>query len=135
MVKFQREWDESPNGWWTYRLIPDLQRWMKMRRRPIGYYITQFLSGHGCFNAYLYRFKKQTDAVCMYCGHAQDDVEHTFFVCDRWFRQRRKLEVTLGFEVTPERIGTAMVYSKSSWVAVVNLIKVILTKKECDERA
>jgi len=107
---------------------------MKNRQREIGYHITQFLTGHGCFNAYLFRFKKRRDAVCMYCGHAQDDVEYTFFKCDRWWRLRREVEVVLGCEITPEKIGAAMVSSKSKWDAVVNFANSVLTKKEADER-
>lgn len=133
MARWKREWDETSNGRWTHRLIPDVQGWMKMKRRSMGYHTTQFLTGHGCLNAYLYRFKKRRDGEFMYCGHAQDDVEHTFFECDRWWRQRREVEVALGFEITPERIGAAIIHSKSRWDAVVNFVKIVLTKKEADE--
>jgi len=86
MDKWQHEWDGSGNGRWTHRLIPNIQAWMDRKWGSVKYHLIQFLTGHGCFNAYLLKYKKREDAVCMYCDLAQDDVEHTFIVCDRWWR-------------------------------------------------
>jgi len=89
MGKWQHEWDGASNGRWTHRLIPNIKAWSDRKWGSIQYHLTQFLTGHGCFNTYLLRFKKREDAVCMYCGNEHDDAEHTFIVCDRWWRQRR----------------------------------------------
>jgi hypothetical protein len=108
--------------------------WENRKWGQVNYHVTQILKRHGWFNAYLLRFKKRDDAVCMYCGHHRDDVEHTFFDCDRWWQQRRELEVKLVCDVTPETISEAMTASKSKWEAVKRFIITILSRKEVDER-
>ncbi|KAL4105189.1 hypothetical protein QTP88_020461 [Uroleucon formosanum] len=44
-----------------------------------GYFIAQFLTGHGCFQANLHRFGKVDSPGCRSCGDPVDDAEHTFF--------------------------------------------------------
>ncbi|KAL4125997.1 hypothetical protein QTP88_010229 [Uroleucon formosanum] len=100
----------------------------------VGFHVTQFLAGHGCFNHYLMRFKKRDDAVCFCCGNTKDDVEHTFFVCDRWWRWRRELEVALDVRLSPETMMQAMLSSKRKWDAATSYIEAVLKKKEADER-
>jgi len=133
MGKWQLEWNGARNGRWTHWLIPNIQAWIDRKWGSIKYHLTQFLTGHGCFNAYLLKYKKREDAVCMYCGYAQDDVEHTFIVCDRWWRQRRELEVKLGRAITPERMLEGMLEKRKKWNAVVNFINAVLSRKEADE--
>ena len=57
LSEWQRRWDLSVKGRWTHRLIPDLKTWLDRRQGEVNYYLTQFLTGHGCFRAYLHRFK------------------------------------------------------------------------------
>jgi len=93
------------------------------------------LTGHGCFNKYLLRFKKRENAVCMYCDYPNDDVEHTFIRCGRWWQERSILEVELGRELTPEMMVECMLQSKKKWDRVVKFITAVVTRKEVDERA
>ena len=46
-------------GRWTHRLIPELATWLNRKHGQVGFYLAQALSCHGCFNAYLKRFKKK----------------------------------------------------------------------------
>ena len=46
-------------------------------RTLYAYFLVQALSGHGCFNVYLKRFKKRYDESCRYCGSLVDNAEHT----------------------------------------------------------
>jgi hypothetical protein len=134
-AKWQCEWYQSNSGRWTYKLIPRINRWNSRKWGQVNFYVTQFLSGHGCFNEYLLRWKKRNDAECMYCGDPHDDVEHTFIGCDRWWQERRNMEVELGMDVTPERMVEYMVQSKSKWDTIVKYITTIMKRKEADERA
>jgi len=84
MNNWQAEWDRNVTGSWTRRLIPRIDVWKNRRWGQLSHHVTQYLTGHGCFNKYLLRFKKRENAVCMYCDHPNDDVEHTFIGCDRW---------------------------------------------------
>lgn len=107
--RWQDEWENAGNGRWTYRLIPIIQRWRNKRYGQVGFHLTQFLTGHDCFNVYLKRFKKREDSTCFYCANPFDNVEHTFFECDRWWRWRKELEVALNFSLlTPETMMEAM---------------------------
>ncbi|XP_015371180.1 PREDICTED: uncharacterized protein LOC107166867 [Diuraphis noxia] len=77
---------------------------------------------------------KSNDAVCMYCDCPNDDAEHTFVVCDRWWRDRHNLEVELNMDITSEGMVKAMLQSKSKWDAVVGFITAVMKRKEADKR-
>ena len=57
--KWQMRWHGDQTGRWTYRLILELATWLNRKHGKFGFYLAQALSGHGCFNAYLRRFKKR----------------------------------------------------------------------------
>ncbi|KAH8241747.1 hypothetical protein KR026_007999, partial [Drosophila bipectinata] len=48
-------WDSSTKGRWTHTLIPNLRRWVLRSHGQVNFYLTQVLSGHGCFRQYLKR--------------------------------------------------------------------------------
>lgn len=50
------ETDESGVGRWTYRLIPIFPAKINRKLGEPNFFMTQFLSGHGCFWKYLHRF-------------------------------------------------------------------------------
>ena len=47
-------------------------------------YLAQALSGHGCFNAYLRRFKKRDEEMCCYYDFPVGTTKHASFVCAKW---------------------------------------------------
>ena len=47
---------------WTRRVIKDLRAWTQRKHGEVNYYLTQFLLGHGAFNACLHRFKRRDSA-------------------------------------------------------------------------
>ena len=55
---------KADKGRWTYRLIPHLDKWINRRHGSVNYYLTQMLSGHGCFRAYLYKHKYEDSPEC-----------------------------------------------------------------------
>ena len=57
LLPWQEGWDKADKGRWTYSLIPHLDKWINRRRGSVNYYLTQMLSRHGCFPAYLYKYK------------------------------------------------------------------------------
>lgn len=87
--EWQRRWREDTSTTsWTRKLIPDVRPWINRKHGTLNYFITQTLTGHGCFKSYLHRFKRAEDDVCAYCQDT-DTVEHTVFMCNRWERQTR----------------------------------------------
>ncbi|KAH8355494.1 hypothetical protein KR084_011142, partial [Drosophila pseudotakahashii] len=59
IAKWQERWAQSSKGRWTYKLIPELQRWLGQKHAHVIIYLTQLLTGHGCFKYYLNRFKHE----------------------------------------------------------------------------
>ena len=57
--KWQMRWHGDHSGRWTHRLIAELATWLDRMHGQAGHYLAQAISGHGCFNAYLKRFKKR----------------------------------------------------------------------------
>ena len=81
--KWQTRWHGDQSGGWTHRLITELTTWLDRKHGQVGFYLAQVFLGHGCFNAYLKRFKKRDDESCRYCGSLVKNAEHALFVCAR----------------------------------------------------
>ena len=89
---WQHDWDCTERGRWTRRLIGQIRPWTERKHGEVNYYITQFLTGHGFFLAYLYKIGKVSSPACVYCETALDNAEHTLFACSRWTNKRTELE-------------------------------------------
>lgn len=100
----------------------------------MSYHLSQFLSGHGCFGKYLYRIKKAETTECIDCGAMMDDPEHAFFWCDRWWQQRRELEMLINGDFTPQTFCGVMLESTRNWQAVSTYVDLILETREKEER-
>lgn len=132
---WQAEWNATVDvGSWTKRLIPNVRSWVRRSHGSVSYHLAQFLTGHGCFQQYLYRFARVSTPECVSCGYPGDCVEHTFFCCDRWYTKRRALEVFLGCQLTPQTIVQKMLESKRIWDKVEDYVTSILQTKEFEER-
>lgn len=96
ITRWQQQWDAAVKGRWTHCLIPRIDVWLNRSHGEVNYYLTQMLSGHGCFRAYLHRFKHDDSPECPSCPGVTEDAEHVFFVCPRFNPQRDKLESVFG---------------------------------------
>jgi len=132
--KWQSEWRNTVTGGWTKRLIPDLRPWVSRSSGAVNYHITQFLTGHGCFGEYLWRFKRRDVSVCHDCMAPVDDAEHALFLCDRWWRLRRELEVATDAEFSPETAVKTMLESQEKWDAVCGFVVNVLKTREEEKR-
>lgn len=93
------------------------------------------LTGYGCFGYYLNKFKIRASPECVNCQAPIDNEEHTTFACDRWWRERRRLEVNVGSDIGAESIVLPiMLQSKRNWLAVKKFVAKILVTKEEEER-
>lgn len=134
MKKWQAKWDATDKELWTRRLIGDISKWTSRKFGNCDFHLTQMLTGHGCFGQYLYKYKRREDPACVDCGTAMDDAEHTLFKCDRWWRERRKLEVAIGADMVPDTIVKKMLGERASWKAVKTFVGIALPRKEEEER-
>lgn len=103
LVQWQALWDvTSTKAAWTKRLIPDLKRWWQYGPREISYHMAQALTGHRCFQSFLFKRGRATSLACVHCSAEMDDVEHTIFNCTLWEECREGLAVAVGRRIVPE---------------------------------
>lgn len=55
---------------------PHLDSWLDRRHGGLTYRITQILTGHGCFDTFLWRIGKSPSAACHHCPGLLDSAEH-----------------------------------------------------------
>lgn len=135
LIKWQAEWDASTKGRWTYRLIARLDSWINRKHGETNYYLTQLLSGHGCYREYLHRFGHEESPECPNGCKIVENAEHVFFQCPRFEADRAELERALEGSVTPENLVERMLESETNWSAVSNFATVVLRKLRVEERA
>lgn len=78
ILRWQLEWDAAAKGRWTHRLIPKIDVWLSRNHGEVNYYLTQMLSGHGCFREYLHRFKHDDSPECPSCPGVIEDAGPDF---------------------------------------------------------
>lgn len=131
MTAWQAEWDTSTKGAWTRRLIPLMAEWVEREYGEVNFYLTQVLTGHGCFNQYLERFKRKNTRNCNYCGEP-DDVEHTVFRCPRWGGDRDACWAITGTQ-TPDTLVSTMLEREAAWNAISRMAQAILQAKTTEQ--
>lgn len=134
LQRWQQKWDASEKGRWTYRLIPQLDCWINRKHGEINYYLTQILSDHGCFRAYLHRVRHDESSECTAGCGVTEDAEHAVFWCPRFADQRRKLVEDLRAIPEPENLVKLMLEAEENWIAVSNFAKAIMTALRAEER-
>lgn len=112
---WQERWDTSEKERWTHRLIPQIEDWLNRGHGEVNYYLTQMLSGHGCFRSYLYKYKHEDSPICPTCDNANEDAEHVFFVCPRFSTARNRWNTLLGTRISPENLTQMMLGSEEAW--------------------
>lgn len=133
MAKWQDKWKTGTHGRWTWRLIPSIQEWTERRHGEIDYFLTQALSGHGCFRQYLFKRKRATTDRCPYCNDI-DNAEHTLFICERWEEAREKFRRETGTVFTDKNMMKKLLESKDGWRAAYTVIRCIIDTKEKEGR-
>lgn len=98
----------------------------------MNYFLTQFLSGHGYFQAYLHKIGKASSPNCRYCGPYRDDASHTFFSCERWIEERTDLEADTG-PINPENVISKMLSSEESWEKIATYVETVSREKKREE--
>lgn len=109
-------------------MIPNVDKWINRRHGDLDYFIMQKFTGHGCFNAYLYKIKKLNSPQCSFCGAESDDVvKHTLFECDAFKNWRRQLGGEISHELNPENIIDTMLEEKRNWHMISTFISRVMT--------
>nr|BAK38641.1 unnamed protein product [Tribolium castaneum] len=133
--QWKDRWDKESRHSWTKRLIPEIEPWQTRRHGLLDFYITQMMTGHGCFSSYLSRIEREATEDCWYCDCTRDDAEHTFFDCPRWTEERSEAEHILGAFPEPETLVGEMLKDERTWKAVTAMARRIMESKEEEERS
>jgi len=94
----------------------------------VDFYITQLLTGHGCFKYYLNRFKHERYPHCPLCESDNEDAEHVFFVSPRFENERRDLSIRVKRTQAACNLVDIMLESEVNWCAVCNMTTIVLKK-------
>jgi hypothetical protein len=125
MVEWQKRWEQGTKGRWTRTLITDVKIWKKRQHGEVDFYITQALTGHGCYGEYLKRIGKERDDTCWYC----DTAAHTLFEYSRWESERLTMEGKTETRLTSENFVDIMLHSKQRWDAVAEFVRKIMRRE------
>ncbi|KAH8366372.1 hypothetical protein KR084_006225, partial [Drosophila pseudotakahashii] len=101
--------------------LPELVREAKEVRRKHGevdFYLTQVLSGYGCFRGYLKKYGHDTANGCPECGSGvKEDARHVLFECHRFYHERKALQDATGVSVEVHTLVPTMLVSQDLWDA------------------
>ena len=121
------------NGKWTWNLIPNIETWINRKHGEVDYFLTQVLSGHGCFHQYLFKSHRADTEECMYCSGI-DDVEHTLFQYPRWKDIRIRYRQGLGREFNSRNLMECLTSSEQNWKRAYRVVREIIETKERESR-
>ncbi|KAH8338742.1 hypothetical protein KR059_000844, partial [Drosophila kikkawai] len=93
----------------------------------VDFYLTQALSGHGCFRSYLKRFGHDTEDHCPECGTGvEENVHHVLFDCHRFHHERLALEEVVGAAIGADNLVPIMLASQKAWVATATSVASVM---------
>lgn len=121
-------------GRWTHRLLSNIRNWTFRKHGKLNYFVTQTLSGHGCFGDYLHKYKIVGTPKCIICDHPYDNPEHTIFLCDAWYSRRGRLYADLGESLTSNTIGMRILKDENSWNLIADFLEYIMPSKIKEEK-
>ncbi|KAF0751063.1 Reverse transcriptase domain-containing protein, partial [Aphis craccivora] len=104
---WQQRWESTSKVFWTRRCISSVGRWLgrTVPLVPLTYHMSQALSGHGCFQAYLFKRARATSPTCLQCLTEEDTAEQTLLECPYWSAFRAPLATQLGHSPSAVDIG------------------------------
>ncbi|XP_058456491.1 uncharacterized protein LOC131433900 [Malaya genurostris] len=106
LAKWQQEWDNAANG---------------RKQREVNFQLTQFLSGHGCFRKYLFRFGHVPSPLRPEYVNVEETPAHVVFDCPRIAEIRRGIR-----GVTVANIVEEMFRNEDTWNVVDRKVTGIL---------
>ncbi|XP_060868732.1 uncharacterized protein LOC132943694 [Metopolophium dirhodum] len=109
--------------------MSDVGKWVNRKYGDTNYFLTQGLTNHGCFNAYLYKIKKADSQNCSMCNADIDDANHTLFECDAYENWRQQLYAEIGHRLTPQDMIGTMLLGKRTWDLIAAYIHRIMEHK------
>lgn len=88
---WNNRWQKDEKGLITHKFFPTVYDCFNVNLSTQNFILTQFLSGHGKFYNYLYRFKILNCGFCNCGENVTDSVLHIIYDCNLFACWRRKL--------------------------------------------
>jgi len=132
----QLERPNTPGEYTKLAVVPQMNAWLARNTGSMSFHLTQLMTGHGCFNRFLWKIGKRDSAACDFCDFDEDDAAHTLKTCSMWNPQRERLRLKLGLAVdfSLGEIVDAIIVEKESWTAFSAFAEDVMGKKEEEER-
>ena len=97
-------------------------------------FLTQVLTGHGCFGEYLHRIGAEESPRCRKCAAELDTAQHTLEDCPAFDELRAKLKYEIGEDICPAKLVRALLRGKRERAAVVAFCEDVMLDKGKEER-
>src|SRR5699024_4303311 len=91
LLEWNRHWTSTRHGRWTATFFPTVAHRRKAGRMHLSFISTQYITGHGKVNSYLFARKRRNSPDCL-CGALQD-CRHLLLECPLLQDARRVLEM------------------------------------------
>lgn len=72
-------------------LQPRFRDWVGRSESELSFRMTQIMTSHGCFGAFLHRIGRDNISGCQHCDAQVDSAQHTLEECVAWRDQREML--------------------------------------------
>ncbi|CAK1545375.1 unnamed protein product [Leptosia nina] len=124
--RWEEEYGVGTTASTTRFFLPTVASALKaMREVGLDSELTQALTGHGGFAAYLHRFKLKDDPTCI-CGEGDETVLHLLARCPVHARDRAELEMRLDINLTENSLSEIFSSNKARPKLVKYIKKIVL---------
>ena len=121
-AKKKRGRDQSLRTTKQHSTMAENLGWIKRQHGEVNYYLSHMLSDHGCFRAYLYKFKQEESPECSTCVGILENAEHMLFTCPRFREQRQNLETAVDLKIASDNLTEAMLASQEILNCTVEIL-------------
>lgn len=80
--------------------------------------MSQIITGHGCFNAFLCRIKKVESPACAHCDAEYNDAQHTLELCPERRNWKTNLIMAVGPDLSFPKIIGQILADRDKWQAL-----------------
>lgn len=125
--------DATSGAWTRMAILPYFYEWLDRSHGGLTYRITQLLTGHGCFQKFLFHINRTESPKYMHCSEdVVDDAEHTVGFCVAWSEEQ---DVLLANGVGGNGLALASVVgdilsSPEAWSTFAVFAESVLREKE-----
>lgn len=115
-------------------IVPCIEKWYRRSHGTVTFYVTQIITGHGCFKEFLYKIKKTDSKICELCRTDQDNAQHVLETCNKWCEERLALTNKIGSSLNLQAVIKKMLENKENWTNFTKFCTTVIRKKEVIER-